>query len=255
MATNRFLIIALIIASFFIGSLTNKVATLEKNGASGSGVQGAATAPQQPTTSIADTFISYAKQAGLDEKKFSACFNKSKYKQNVLDDLSQGEKVGVRGTPAFFINGIFLGGAFPIESFKEIIDRELNGTSSTNYLDYSKTLQDAYNQQAFDPTPKTVELGNAPIQGEKNAKITIIEFSDFQCPYCERVFPTVQQLMKDYNGKVQLAYKQFPLGVHPNAQKSAEASECANEQGKFWEYHDLLFKNQAIWSPLAPITN
>lgn len=250
-SVNKLLIILLVITSFFLGSLTNKISSLQKASDQTTGKE----SPQAATT-ISETFALYAKKAGLDEKKFISCFNSGRYKKNISDNLNEGEKLGVQGTPAFFINGKFLGGAFPLESFKEIIDKELNGTSSTDYLDYSNPLQNAYANKAFDPEPKTVDIGNAPIQGSKDAKITLVEFSDFQCPFCERAFPTIQQLMKDYKGKIKIAYKQFPLtSIHPNAQKSAEASECANEQGKFWEYHDLLFTNQNAWSPLAPLTN
>lgn len=82
------------------------------------------------------------------------------------------------------------------------------------------------------------------VRGDFNAPITLVEFSDFECPFCERHFPTLNKILEDYKGKVRLVYKHFPLGFHPNAQKAAEASECADEQGKFWEYHDKLFENQ-----------
>lgn len=82
------------------------------------------------------------------------------------------------------------------------------------------------------------------IRGSFNAPITLVEFSDFECPFCGRIVPTMNKILEDYKGKVRLVYKHFPLGFHPNAQKAAEASECASEQGKFWEYHDKLFENQ-----------
>lgn len=83
------------------------------------------------------------------------------------------------------------------------------------------------------------------IRGDKNAKITMIEYSDFQCPFCQRHLPTLDRILADYKGKVRLVYRHFPLNsIHPQAQKAAEASECAGEQGKFWEMHDKLFENQ-----------
>jgi len=82
------------------------------------------------------------------------------------------------------------------------------------------------------------------VRGDFNAPITLVEFSDFECPFCERHYPTLNKILENYKGKVRLVYKHFPLGFHPNAQKAAEASECADEQGKFWEYHDKLFDNQ-----------
>jgi protein-disulfide isomerase len=74
--------------------------------------------------------------------------------------------------------------------------------------------------------------------------VTLVEFSDFQCPYCGKAHDTVEQVMQAYAGKVRLVFRQFPLNFHQNAGKAAEAALCANEQGKFWEYHDVLFKNQ-----------
>ena len=87
------------------------------------------------------------------------------------------------------------------------------------------------------------------IRGNVNAPITLIEYSDFECPFCTRLLPTLDQLLDEYEGKVRLVYRHFPLNsIHPNAQKAAEASECAGEQGKFWEMHDLLFANQQALS-------
>lgn len=83
------------------------------------------------------------------------------------------------------------------------------------------------------------------IRGDFSAPITLVEFSDFECPFCARHYPTLTKIFDDYKGKVRLVYKHFPLSIHPNSQKAAEASECADEQGKFWEYHDKLFENLA----------
>lgn len=83
------------------------------------------------------------------------------------------------------------------------------------------------------------------IKGDKNAKVTLVEYSDFECSYCSRHQTTIDQIMNDYKGKVRLVYRHFPLSFHENAQKAAEASECASEQGKFWEMHDKLFANQS----------
>jgi protein-disulfide isomerase len=87
-----------------------------------------------------------------------------------------------------------------------------------------------------------INLSTRPIHGNPNAPVTIVEYSDFQCPYCQRAAATVKQIMQDYNGKVKLVYMHFPLSFHPYAKKAAEAAECAAEQGKFWEYHDRLFE-------------
>jgi len=83
------------------------------------------------------------------------------------------------------------------------------------------------------------------VRGNFDAKVTLVEFSDFECPYCEKHTPTLERILAEYGNDVRLVYKHYPLrDIHPNAQKAAEASECAAEQGKFWEYHDVLFDNQ-----------
>lgn len=92
--------------------------------------------------------------------------------------------------------------------------------------------------------PRRQVEAKGPSRGPDDAKVTIITFSDFECPFCGRAKDTVDQVMQAYAGKVRLVFRQFPLSFHPHAAKSAEASLCANEQGKFWEYHDELFKNQ-----------
>jgi protein-disulfide isomerase len=92
--------------------------------------------------------------------------------------------------------------------------------------------------------PVKVSIENAPIKGDKDAAITIVEFSDFQCPFCTRVLPTIDQVMKEYAGKVNLAFRHNPLPFHAEAVPAAAAAVAAQKQGKFWEMHDLLFQNQ-----------
>jgi len=95
--------------------------------------------------------------------------------------------------------------------------------------------------------PPRVEVGydSARVRGNLSAPITIVEFSDFQCPYCKKVVPTLKNLLTKYDGRVKLAYRDFPMRqLHPHAQMAAEAARCAEVQGKFWEYHDALFADQ-----------
>jgi len=82
------------------------------------------------------------------------------------------------------------------------------------------------------------------IRGDENAPVTIIEYSDFECPFCSQFHPTMLEVMKNYDGKVKWIFRHFPLSFHPSAQPAANASECAAEQGKFWEFADQLFANQ-----------
>lgn len=86
------------------------------------------------------------------------------------------------------------------------------------------------------------------IKGPKNAKITLVEYSDFECPFCQRFHPTVKQVMEKYSQDVRIVFRHFPLSFHPQAVPAANAAECASEQGKFWEMHDILFDQGVIES-------
>jgi len=105
-------------------------------------------------------------------------------------------------------------------------------------------------QPTADPTqpttpsapPAAVNEKTDHILGPKDAKVTLIEYSDFECPYCLRHFDTIKQIQKDFPKDVRIIFRHFPLSFHPNAQKAAEASECAADQGKFWEMHDKIFE-------------
>jgi protein-disulfide isomerase len=90
----------------------------------------------------------------------------------------------------------------------------------------------------------TVSTTGAPARGGANAPVTIVEFSDFHCPFCKRVLPTLKALEERYGDKVRLVFRDLPLDqLHPGARKAHEAARCAHEQGKFWAYHDVLFEN------------
>jgi len=100
--------------------------------------------------------------------------------------------------------------------------------------------------------PRTTVAVNAddPAQGKADAPVTVVEFSDFQCPFCLRVMPTLKDLRAKYGDKMRLVWKDFPLTqIHPQAFVAAQAGNCAREQGKFWEYHDKLFANQSALQP------
>jgi protein-disulfide isomerase len=84
----------------------------------------------------------------------------------------------------------------------------------------------------------------SPARGPAEAPVKVVIFSDFECPYCSRVVPTLHELYKRYEGKIRMVFRDFPLSFHENARRAAEAAHCANEQGKFWEYHDRLFAHQ-----------
>jgi protein-disulfide isomerase len=94
-----------------------------------------------------------------------------------------------------------------------------------------------------------VNVTGAPIRGDQNAKVTIVAFSDFQCPFCNRVNPTLAKLLETYPGRVRIAFKHLPLRIHPDAPAAHAAAEAAHRQGKFWEMYDKIFANQRELSP------
>jgi len=97
----------------------------------------------------------------------------------------------------------------------------------------------------LEPPRQKIETAGSPSQGPANAPVELVEFSDFQCPFCLRAHPTVKQVLSTYGNKIRFVYRNYPLPNHPNARPAAEAAQCANEQGKFWEYHDRLFADQS----------
>lgn len=110
----------------------------------------------------------------------------------------------------------------------------------------SNILKGSSNNQESGSANKVVNVTweNAAFRGPKDAIVQIVEFADFQCPYCATSEPEIASLLKKYDGKILFAYRHFPLPNHSQAMQAAEASECAKEQGKFWEMHDLVFANQ-----------
>jgi len=107
------------------------------------------------------------------------------------------------------------------------------------------TLKKEYKVETYlEPLRSNVETAGFPAKGPAAAPVTIVEFSDFECPFCGALFPTLKQVEAKYGDKLRIVFRQFPLtNAHPHAQKAAEASLCANEQQKFWELHDAMFQD------------
>ena len=140
-----------------------------------------------------------------------------------------------------------MGGNQPFDSIREkLLDRVLKGQERKLLMDYVASLRAKEHVQVLlKPPREDVSLGNAPVIGPKYAPVTIVEFADFECPYCRQVEPDLTKLQQEFPGKLKIAYKNFPLPSHPHAQKAAEAAFCAGEQGQFWPYHDRLYKQDA----------
>ncbi|HYH98332.1 DsbA family protein [Hyalangium sp.] len=200
----------------------------------------------------------YAEELRLDMGKFKAALDSGKFRAQVEADSSAGSAVGANGTPTFFINGRQFVGAQPFEAFKTAIEEEKgraekllsSGVKVENlYAQLMETLPaaapaPAAQAEPAEPPVQKIEVGKAPVKGPANAPVTIVAYSDFECPFCGRVLPTLKQVEDEYKGKVRIAFKNQPLPFHANAKPAAAASLAAHEQGKFWEYHDKLFANQ-----------
>ncbi|MSP60146.1 MAG: thioredoxin [Myxococcales bacterium] len=217
----------------------------------------------------AEAYEKYAKELGLNLEKFKAAISTGKFKAQIQAEQAEAARFGARGTPAFFINGRYLSGAQPFDSFKAIVDQEIAAANQAIkagvapnqvYAALMKSAKTGEPQVALPaqaaaaqperkaPPPETtvykVPVGGSPQKGPSTALVTIIEFSDFQCPFCSRVGGTIDQVEKEYGAKVRIVWKNNPLPFHDNATPAAEASLAAHEQQKFWPMHDLLFKNQ-----------
>ncbi|MGZ6123706.1 MAG: DsbA family protein [Myxococcales bacterium] len=209
----------------------------------------------------------WAKEVGLDVDRWRKDKESAEVTALIAKDNAYAQQVGADGTPAFFLNGKFISGAMPFETFKAVIDEQIKKADELlkKGVKQEKLYQalveenvkaaggSAQAQGAPAAEPKfDVQAGNAPAKGPKGAPVTIVEWSDFQCPYCGRAQPTLKQIMDQYAGKVRLVWKNQPLSFHPNAMPAAEAAMAAYEQGgndKFWKMHDKFFENQGSLSP------
>jgi protein-disulfide isomerase len=130
------------------------------------------------------------------------------------------------------------------DAMKQIRDGLGRQREKQRRLAFAGELRSKYPVEILlEPLRVPVEVGDAPIRGNPNAPVTVVEFSDFQCPFCARSRPTVARVREAYGDKVRWAFRHFPLDFHPQARKAGEAGACAAEQGKFWQMHDALFAN------------
>ncbi len=211
----------------------------------------------------AESYEKWAQEIGLDMGRWKRDLASPEIEQQINDDAKYGQSVGADGTPTFFVNGKVITGAMPFESFKPVIDEQIakanellkKGTSREKLYDVlvAENVKAApaapAGAGANNDAPVKIDVGNSPAQGPKNAPVTIAIWSDFQCPFCSRVEPTLKQVRDTYGNKVRMVWKNQPLPFHPNAMPAAEAAMAAGEQGKFWEMHDRLFQKQTELSP------
>ncbi len=212
-----------------------------------------------------DSYAKWATDSGVkDATAYKAGLASHKWADKVDKDLNDGKAAGVNGTPAFYVNGVFINGAQPFDSFKKTIDQELekaqakvaSGTAKSRvYIEMTKenkknapaAAKPEEEEKEDTTTVFKVPVGSSPALGSPNALVTIVEFSDFQCPFCSRVEPTLKGLRDKYGDKLRLVWKNEPLPFHPAAGPAAEAAmEVRAEKGDkgFWDVHDRFFGDQ-----------
>jgi len=191
----------------------------------------------------------FAGEVGLDTAAFQQCYTSGKYKTWVEQEMRLGQNAGVTGAPGYFINGRPLRGVMPIDRLKAIIDWNLKpegkypGPVDTQAGAKGQAGQqknpglDAQKKYAFPAD----WLKKGVSKGPENAPVTVVEFLDYNCPFCQKGAAITDQIFAAYPGKVRILAKNLPLPMHPNAQKTAEAVLCAQEQGKFWEFRREIF--------------
>jgi protein-disulfide isomerase len=136
----------------------------------------------------------------------------------------------------------------PYEAMRgKILDKIRTMRAGKARAAYMKTLRAESSVYVTLAPPSTVvDLENANLLGSKDAPVILVEFADYECPYCQKVAPEIKKLHDELGGKLAVAYKDFPLPMHPHAQKAAEAARCAGKQGQFWAFHDELFSSREL---------
>ena len=178
--------------------------------------------------------LQYAQQLNLDVPRFQERLKSGYFKPAIEQDRALAKALGITGTPTFFINGERLQGRQTLARFKAVIDAALNPDSVRASVPAGRRVANV----------SELDLSHSPVRGNKNAPVSIIEFSDMQCPFCAGVNPTLRELMAQYPDKVKLIFKSFPLSFHRDSELAHRAVLAAGQQGKFWEMHDLVFSDQ-----------
>jgi protein-disulfide isomerase len=197
----------------------------------------------------------YAADAGLDLARLRDALDRHTHAEEIAQDRALAERLGVEGTPTVFVNGTRVEGAARVDLLEALVERNLARSRS---LAPSRRYADAVRE----PIPVPVELlaldawervhivpiaPESPALGPAHAPVTLQVFSDYACPYCARVEPTLRALRERYGDRLRIVWRDHPLARHPEAMPAAEAAREARAQGGdalFWRYHDTLFAHQ-----------
>jgi protein-disulfide isomerase len=213
----------------------------------------------------AGLFGAIAREYGLDAKRLAADIEREDFVKIIVADLELGRDLGVRGTPASFVNGVFVPGAQPPAVFQQILNQQrelikyLENEEGIPRPELYRTATAANIEAGLhlpEPPPKAEREADVPVvlipvadddpaKGNLDAPlVTIVEFSSYPCPFCARSQETLKALENLYPGELRFVFKQYPLSFQQNADLAALAARAAYEQGKFWEVHAWMFANQ-----------
>lgn len=245
--TENFSLIVIVIlffmGGFFFGSVWTEK-NIYKSGsvpvAGGAGTGAAADAGPGAEQAGRDLsipgLVAKAEALGVDSKAVESCINSGETAKRVSDDQSGGTTAGVSGTPSTFLvlDGKVVDsvpGALPYAQVKQMVDAALANTAPAT-------------KPEFASLPAVTDVDH--FRGNKDARLVLVEYSDYECPFCQQFHPSMTQLMDEYGDKIGWVYRHYPLSFHPSAQKAAEAAECVTQltdNETFWEYTDALFTN------------
>ena len=217
-------------------------------------------------TDVNEWLISKAEELGLDIKRYKRDLKNKTLETYINSDIEAASRMGIRGTPGTLVNGRFISGAMPLGTFKKVIDEAIEKATPLAekglkgdglYRELTKDGLDKIVKGGKDRKKKNpfkkydIELtGTEPWTGNEQAPVTVIEFTEHQCPFCKRGAETIRKVVKDYDGKVKLVLKHLPLSFHKQALPAAyftAAVKRAYGNKKFFEASDMLFANQKEW--------
>jgi protein-disulfide isomerase len=219
-----------------------------------------------------EDFAEIASEAGLDVDKWRRDLreNKEAYDRQIDRDMELAASLGVSGTPTFAINGVVIPGLAPPAAFAQFAEMQIDIARKLmaagvprdelywrmvlaqfqppSEQQRAAAAEEPVEQEEAEQAPPVVYMptGDAPSRGASadEALVTIVEFSDFQCPFCNRAQVQLDEIMSTYGGEVRLVFRHFPLSNHPRAEAAARAAVVAAEHGDFWKMHDMLFEHQ-----------
>lgn len=235
------IVVLFFMGGFFFGSVWTekniyKAGSAPVAGGTGGAAGAAVGDPQGGRDLSIPGLVAKAEAMGLDSKAVESCINSGETAKIISDDQAGGTTAGVSGTPSTFLvlDGKVVDsipGALPYAQVKQMVDAALANTAPAEKPELASL-------------PAVTEADH--FRGDRNAKLVLVEYSDYECPFCQQFHPSMTQLMAEYGDKIGWVYRHYPLSFHPSAQKAAEAAECVaklTDDETFWDYSDALFTN------------